>query len=55
MWQRILVGWQSNATKNPAAEASGDRYREQCEKVKHSQLRGTPAVYPRQIPFLESR
>ena len=32
-----------------------DRYREQCEKLKHGELQGTPAVYPTQIPFLESR
>jgi hypothetical protein len=30
-------------------------YREHCEKVKHSELQGTPALYPTQIPFLESR
>ena len=25
-------------------------YREHCEKLKHSELRGTPALYPTQIP-----
>ena len=32
-----------------------DRYREECEKVKQSELQGTPALYPTQIPLLENR
>jgi len=29
-------------------------YREQCEKLKHGEMDGTPALYPTQIPWLES-
>ena len=31
-----------------------DRYRQDCEKLKHSEMRGTPALYPTQIPSLGS-
>ena len=29
-----------------------DRYRQDCEKLKHSQMHGMPALYPTQIPWL---
>ena len=29
-----------------------DRYRQDCEKLKHGQMHGTPALYPTQIPWL---
>ena len=31
-----------------------DRYRQDCERLKHTEMRGTPALYPSQIPWLGS-
>ena len=31
-----------------------DRYRQDCEKLKHTEMHGTPALYPTQIPWLGS-
>jgi hypothetical protein len=31
-----------------------DRYRQDCEKLKHNEMHGTPALYPTQIPWLGS-
>jgi len=31
-----------------------DRYRQDCERLKHSEMHGTPALYPTQIPRLGS-
>jgi hypothetical protein len=31
-----------------------DRYRQDCEKLRHSEMHGTPELYPTQIPWLGS-
>jgi len=31
-----------------------DRYRRDCEMLKHTEMHGTPALYPTQIPWLGS-
>ena len=55
----VVAPHKSNTNGIEAAEILNgfrmDRYREQCEKLKHSELQGTPALYPTQIPSLESR